>query len=837
VNNPASPLVYHLGDDVQVTSSPSAFTVGVPLASADNAFTVYGDGTKSPVFGYDSGAALGTGSATARRVAFFLDDDGGDTQGGSTAENLNQTGWDIFGAAVNWATNRGDVPPGAPTRLTAIGHASDITLTWTGSFGATSYKVYGSVFRGGPYSIETTTTGTSYVDRSVVSGKPYYYVVTAVNNAGEGNNSNEATGASGCSVPAAPTGFTATGGDTRATLVWTAVQSANSYKVKVSATSGSGYANVATGVTTSSFVNTGLVNGTPYYYVVSAVNACGEGADSAEVAATPNPAAGAPATLVATPSTGRIVLTWAAGANATSYDVMRSFTTGAETLLQNVATTSFTDTGVTDGQVYYYVVKSRNSASVSAASNEASAVSGAAMVATPTFSHSTGAATTVTFSSTTGGATFTYTTDGTTPSASNGTAGTSVAVTPPMTVKVYATKAGMTPSAVAAAIYTLTSADAHVRDAATTTNYGAANPFEVKLSTGTTNNRIAFIRFPLTGVGATVGSAKIRLFGNAVTTAKAYAVYGVASTTWTETGVTWATRPTIGAAQGGNVTVGLTAQYWDWDVTSYVQAQRTAGARELDFAVQQPSSSGDGPAVFNAKEAAASRPYLMITQLDGAGTTAAPAFSVAPGTYPVSKTITITSSTPGAAIRYTTDGSTPTSSTGTLYTAPVALTTTSTLKAIAYASGMADSTVASGAYTILRVLSYEGEAVFSAASGATAATQADAGASAGNHKQLASTAPAAYFEFALTDVVAGTYQVEITYKANNNRGACSVKVDGITLGADLDQYAPAVAYPTVSQGTVAMAAGTRTIRLTTTTKNGASGNWNLSVDRITLTPQ
>src|SRR6185369_8542221 len=128
-------------------------------------------------------------------------------------------------------------------------------------------------------------------------------------------------------------------------------------------------------------------------------------------------------------STGQIALGWVAGANAASYDVLRSFTAGTETLLQNVTSTSFTDTGLTDGQIYYYVVKSRNSASLSAASNEASAVSGVAVVATPTFSNSTGAATTVTFSSTTSGATFKYTTNGTTPSATNGTVGTSVAVT------------------------------------------------------------------------------------------------------------------------------------------------------------------------------------------------------------------------------------------------------------------------------------------------------------------------------------------------------------------------------------------------------------------------
>jgi hypothetical protein len=81
-------------------------------------------------------------------------------------------------------------------------------------------------------------------------------------------------------------------------------------------------------------------------------------------------------------------------------------------------------------------------------------------------------------------------------------------------------------------------------------------------------------------------------------------------------------------------------------------------------------------------------------------TVAAPTFSPAGGTYTTAQSVTISSSTSGASIRYTTDGSTPTSTTGTLYSAPVAVGSSLTLKAIAYASGMADSAVSSAAYTI-----------------------------------------------------------------------------------------------------------------------------------------
>jgi fibronectin type 3 domain-containing protein len=70
-------------------------------------------------------------------------------------------------------------------------------------------------------------------------------------------------------------------------LNWTAASSATSYNVKRSTTNGGPYANVQTGVTGTTFTNTGLTNGTPYYYVVTAVNASGESPISTQVSATP----------------------------------------------------------------------------------------------------------------------------------------------------------------------------------------------------------------------------------------------------------------------------------------------------------------------------------------------------------------------------------------------------------------------------------------------------------------------------------------------------------------------------------------------------------------------
>ena len=79
---------------------------------------------------------------------------------------------------------------------------------------------------------------------------------------------------------------------------------------------------------------------------------------------------------------------------------------------------------------------------------------------------------------------------------------------------------------------------------------------------------------------------------------------------------------------------------------------------------------------------------------------ATPAFTPAAGTFTTSPSVTITTGTNGATIRYTTDGTTPSETAGTVYSSPVSITASGTLQAIAYAPGMSDSQIHSGSYTI-----------------------------------------------------------------------------------------------------------------------------------------
>jgi len=84
-----------------------------------------------------------------------------------------------------------DEKPAAPYAIYGGPGDGQVPLRWLESFGATGYNVKRSEAKGGPYQTVDTVTGTSLVDKAVQNGKTYYYVVSAVNPAGEGPNSPE----------------------------------------------------------------------------------------------------------------------------------------------------------------------------------------------------------------------------------------------------------------------------------------------------------------------------------------------------------------------------------------------------------------------------------------------------------------------------------------------------------------------------------------------------------------------------------------------------------------------------------------------------------------------
>jgi hypothetical protein len=88
-------------------------------------------------------------------------------------------------------------------------------------------------------------------------------------------------------TPAAPAALLTSPGESVVPLRWQPSFGATSYTVKRATSSGGPYTNVATGITTNSYMDTSVTNGTTYYYVVTASNSAGTSGNSPEDSATP----------------------------------------------------------------------------------------------------------------------------------------------------------------------------------------------------------------------------------------------------------------------------------------------------------------------------------------------------------------------------------------------------------------------------------------------------------------------------------------------------------------------------------------------------------------------
>ena len=126
-------------------------------------------------------------------------------------------------------------PPSAPASISASDgqYANKITVTWSASASAASYKVYRSTELGGTYlEIATGLTVLTYNDTPIVASTHYFYKVSGVNGAGEGALSVSDEGYTP-TPPSAPSSVTATNGTTADMVVitWSSVGTAGYYNV------------------------------------------------------------------------------------------------------------------------------------------------------------------------------------------------------------------------------------------------------------------------------------------------------------------------------------------------------------------------------------------------------------------------------------------------------------------------------------------------------------------------------------------------------------------------------------------------------------------------------
>lgn len=250
-------------------------------------------------------------------------------------------------------------PPSAPANLSAAASPNQIDLSWDAVTGATSYKIFRGTSSGSYTQIATGVATNSYVDGGAVNGTAYYYVVRANNGVFDSTNSNEATAKP---VSAFTLSSASLAVVNSVDLTWASATGADSYNVIYGTTTGT-YTATVTGVT-SPYRVTGLSGGTTYYFRVVAKNNVGSGVQlnsTNELSATPVGLIGAPTTVAVTANPGQAILTWSAVSGAASYIVRRGTTSGSYTTIANgVGGTTYTDTTVSDGTTYYYIVQSFN---------------------------------------------------------------------------------------------------------------------------------------------------------------------------------------------------------------------------------------------------------------------------------------------------------------------------------------------------------------------------------------------------------------------------------------------------------------------------------------------
>jgi hypothetical protein len=191
--------------------------------------------------------------------------------------------------------------PAAPSGLAAIAGDGSVWLDWNDSTepDLDSYSVYRSTTQGTNYSVlATNLTSSAHVDNTVTNGTTYYYVVTATD-----TGTNESAASAEVSAmpqtdntpPAVPGGLVASAGDGWVKLDWNSNSESDfgTYSVYRSTTSGSYSSALATGLSANTYTDSTAVNGTTYYYAVTAVDINqNESAQSTEVSAVPEEVSG-----------------------------------------------------------------------------------------------------------------------------------------------------------------------------------------------------------------------------------------------------------------------------------------------------------------------------------------------------------------------------------------------------------------------------------------------------------------------------------------------------------------------------------------------------------------
>ena len=260
--------------------------------------------------------------------------------------------------------------PAAPHNVIASSGNSYATLSWStpayvGGSPIIGYNVYRNV--SGEWSLIASLVPSPFTDTGLQNGQEYGYTVRAVNGLGEGAPSEEVK-VRPARIPDAPV-LAAAGGLRSVNLTWTVPSfdggsNITGYAIYRGVLSGDEVFLVSVG-SILTFQDSGLSDGTTYYYRVTALNEEGEGSASLEVSAITLGLPGRPLNLVASPSGDNLHLSWQPPANdggavISGYMVYRGTTSDSMVAVALVNGTSYNDPDPQNGIVYNYSVAAVN---------------------------------------------------------------------------------------------------------------------------------------------------------------------------------------------------------------------------------------------------------------------------------------------------------------------------------------------------------------------------------------------------------------------------------------------------------------------------------------------
>jgi hypothetical protein len=421
-----------------------------------------------------------------------------------------------------------------------------------------------------------------------------------------------------------------------------------------------------------------------------------------------------------------------------------------------------------------------------------------------------------------------YTTNGTTPTVSSPSLNSSdsISVSSSETIKAIAVVNGYaSPSAVSTAVYTIAPlADAPVFSLAPGAYSGVHT---LTLSSATPG---AMIYYTTDGSTAATSATAVK-YSTAITVSKTETINAVTKasgyTPSVQTSATYtimappAAAPTFSPAAGtytGSVTVTLRSSTPNAEFAYTTDGSNpvTSATRIFYSGPIKVSKSetiiafADAPGV-TANSANATATYTIIIPA------ASPTFSPAAGSYKAAQTVTIKSATSGATIYYTTNGTNPaTSATAIKYSAPVAVSKTETLEAVAKATGYANSVVATAAYTI--VAPSAAAPTFSPAAGTYTGTQTVTIRSATANASICYTTDGSN---PLTSSTRLNYTAPVSVTKSETLNAFA-DTPGVTQNSAVATAAYVIKPPAAATPTFSPAAGTYTAAQTVTIKTAIS---------------